>query len=119
MTGNTSHRVLFCISVRQNFMDATSGEAGEVWQAFSAMMKGMANLPGAEIIGTIDDDCITVGSSTGWPYTAYILADMPDLETITAACNLFRTTPVGDGAYKLWKYCAVETRIGRALAIPD
>lgn len=119
MSETKSHRVLFCISVRQNFMDGTAEECGDVWQAFSAMLKGMANLPGANIIGTIDDDQIMVGSSAGYPFTAYILADMPDLETITAACNLFRTTPVGDGTYKLWKYCSVETRIGRELAIPE
>jgi len=111
-------RVLFCISINQNFMDAPAAEAKDVWEAFSAMMKGMATLPGARILGTLDDDRSMVGPSKGYPFTCYFMADMPDYETVVAACNLFRTTPVGDGTYKLWKYAAVETRIGRELQIP-
>jgi len=111
-------RVLFCIAVKQNFMDATPEEAGQVWQAFSQMMKEMAALPGAKIIGTIDDDRSMVGSSNGYPFTAYFLTDMPDYDTVVAACNLFRTIQVGDGPYKLWKYCSIESRIGRELQIP-
>ena len=38
-------------------------------------------------------------------------------ETVHAACNLFRTTPVGTGPYKLWRYCKVEARTGRELII--
>jgi hypothetical protein len=41
------------------------------------------------------------------------------METATAACNLFRATSVGDGTYKLWKYCRVEARLGRAIEIPQ
>ena len=41
MSENTMHRVLFCIGVNQNFMDAPQSEMGDVWQAFSAMMKGI------------------------------------------------------------------------------
>ena len=48
-----------------------------------------------------------------------VLADVPDYETVTAACNLFRVTPVGDGTYKLWKYMRVEARTGRELVFPD
>lgn len=118
MTGSAALRVLFCISVNQNFMDATAEEAGDVWQAFSTMMKSMAALPGARIIGTLDDDRSMVGPSGGYPFTCYFMTDMPDYETVVAACDLFRNTPVGDGTYKLWKYCAVETRIGRELRIP-
>ncbi|HYH21672.1 MAG TPA: hypothetical protein VD995_23945 [Azospirillum sp.] len=118
MTEKTPLRVLFCISVNQNFMDATAEEAGHVWQAFSRMMKEMSTLPGAKIIGTLDDDRSMVGPSKGYPFTCYFMTDMPDYDTVVAACNLFRTIPVGDGTYKLWKYCAVETRIGRELQIP-
>jgi hypothetical protein len=112
-------RVLFCIGVNQNFFDAAPAEAGQVWQAFGTMLKGLANLPGVKIIGTMDDDQIMVGPSLAAPWTAYILADVPDMETATAACNLFRATSVGDGTYKLWKYCRVEARLGRAIEIPQ
>ena len=111
-------RVLFCIAVQQNFFDLPASEIGTVWQAFGKMMSDMSKLPGVTIIGTIDDDQIMVGTSpNGWPWTAYILADVPDLDTVTAACNLFRTTPVGE--HLLWKFCRVEARVGRALEIPD
>lgn len=112
-------RVLFCIGVNQNFFDATPAEAGQVWQAFGAMLKNFVALPGVKILGTMDDDQIMVGPSPTAPWTAYILADVPDMETATAACNLFRVTPVGDGTFKLWKYCRVEARLGRAIEIPQ
>ncbi|MBF5095802.1 IacB protein [Azospirillum sp. INR13] len=112
-------RVLFCIGVNQNFFDATAEEAKQVWGAFSAMMRGIGELPGVTVLGNMDDDRIMVGPSTNWPWTTYVLADVPDIETVTAACNLFRVTPVGDGTFKLWKYCRVETRVGRELVIPQ
>ena len=113
------HRVLFCIGVNQNFMDATQAEAGDVWQAFGTMLRGVEALPGIKVLGILDDDQIMVGPSTSAPWTAYIMADVPDIDTVTAACNLFRTTPVGDGTYKLWKYCRVEARVGRELVVPE
>jgi hypothetical protein len=111
-------RVLFCIGIQQNFFDAPGDEAKAVWGAFSAMMKGIGQLPGVNVLGNMDDDRIMVGASPGWPWTTYVLADVPDFETVTAACNLFRTTPVGDGTFKLWKYAKVEARIGRELEFP-
>lgn len=115
----TPLRTLFCIGVNQNFFDATPEEAKDVWGAFSAMMKGIEKLPGVNVLGNMDDDRIMVGPSLAAPWTTYVLADVPDIETVTSACNLFRTLPVGDGTYKLWKYCRVEARVGRALVIPD
>ena len=112
-------RTLFCISVRQNFFDLPWSDIGQVWQAFGQMMAGIANMEGVDILGTLDDDQTMVGATaTGFPFTAYILADMPDRDAVTAACNLFRTTEVGDGGHRLWKYCSVEARMGRALEIP-
>lgn len=114
-----SHRVLFCIGVNQNFMDSTAEVMGEVWQAFSQMMQGIDNLPGVNILGIMDDDRIQVGPSADAPWTAYIMADVPDIESVIEACNFFRTIPVGDGTYKLWKYCKVDARIGRELVVPE
>ncbi|CAM4057735.1 IacB protein [Vreelandella rituensis] len=113
------NRVLFCIGINQNFMNATADEGKQVWQAFSQMMKGIDELPGVNILGIMDDDRIMVGPSATAPWTAYIMADVPDYETVVAACNFFRTTPVGDGTYKLWKYARVEARIGRELVVPE
>ncbi|WP_019531634.1 hypothetical protein [Dasania marina] len=117
MTDIKTHRVLFCIGINQNFMDAKKEEMGDVWQAFSALMSGISNLPGVNVLGVMDDDRIQVGPSADAPWTAYIMADVPDLETIISACDFCRSTPVGDGTYKLWKYCKIEARIGRALVI--
>ena len=113
-----SHRVLFCIGVNQNFMDSTQEVMGEVWVAFQTMIKGISDLEGVNILGVFDDDRIQVGPSQTPPWTTYIMADVPDYETAVAGCDLFRSTPVGDGAYKLWKFMRVEARIGRALDVP-
>ncbi|RMX07602.1 IacB protein [Corticibacter populi] len=118
MSNTKPLRVLFCIGIQQNFFDASAAEAKEVWTAFASMMKAIGELPGVKVLGNLDDDRIMVGASASWPWTTYILADVPDLETVTAGCNLFRTTPVGDGTYKLWKYAKVEARIGRELEVP-
>ena len=113
-----SLRTLFCIGVNQNFMDATQEEMGEVWTAFSAMMKGINDMEGVTVLGVLDDDRTQVGPSVDAPWTAYIMADMPNYPSVVAACDLFRSIPVGDGTYKLWKYCKVDARIGRGLDIP-
>jgi hypothetical protein len=109
-------RVLFCIGVSQNFFDLPTGETGAVWQGYSNMMRSMAALPGVKVLGTLDDDRLVVGPTDGWPWTVYIMADVPDYETVVAACNLFRTIRVGE--HNLWKYGRIEARIGRALQIP-
>lgn len=115
----TPLRTLFCIGVNQNFFDATVEETKAVWTAFSAMMSGIGKVPGARVLGNLDDDRSMVGPSLAWPWTTYVLADMPDLDAVHAACNLVRITPVGDGVYKLWKYIRIEARVGRELVIPD
>ena len=110
-------RVLFCIGINQNFFDLPKDRIGMVWTAFSGMMSELAAMPGVKVIGTMDDDSHMVGPSAGWPWTCYIMADVDTQETVKAACNLFRTTPVGEHA--LWRYAAIEARMGRALTIRD
>lgn len=117
MESKTPLRVLFCIGVNQNFMDGTPQEMQDVWQAFLTMMRGIRDIPGGRVLGNLDDDRTMVGPSAQYPWTTYVMADMPDYDAVVAACNLFRATPVGDGTHKLWKYMRVEARIGRELAI--
>lgn len=112
-------RVLFCIGINQNFFDLPAGGGGAVWKAFVSMMDELHALPGVRVIGDIDDDAHLVGPSDGWPWTCYILADVDSQETVKAACNLFRTTPVGDGEFLLWRYAKIEARIGRPLTVRD
>lgn len=113
-----SHRVLLCIGVNQNFMDSPKEEAMQVWEAFASMLQGIEKLPGTKVLGIMDDDVFMVGPSPTAPWTAYIMADMTDIEIVRDACNFVRTTLVGDGTYKLWKYMRVEARIGRELVVP-
>jgi hypothetical protein len=111
-------RVLFCCAVTQNFFDLPDAETKAVWEATGAMLRGICDLPGVKLLGTLDDDQTMVGPSpNGWPWTFYMLADVPDQETATAACNLFRITPVGN--FRLWRYMRVEARMGRELVIPN
>ncbi|MFY9993418.1 MAG: IacB protein [Leclercia sp.] len=117
MSQTTTLRVLFCIGVNQNFFDASAAEAKQVWAAFGVMMKGIEETQGIRVIGNMDDDRLMVGPSTTAPWTAYVLADADTIESVAAACNLFRTTPVGDSGSKLWKYCKIEARVGRELII--
>lgn len=117
MSDKPKLRVLFCGAVLQNFFDLPGSEIGKVWAANGEMLKGIRDLPGVEILGTIDDDQTMVGTSpNGWPWTFYILADVPDRETVVAACNLFRTIEIGE--HRLWRYIRVEARLGRELVIP-
>ncbi|CAM5786009.1 IacB protein [Castellaniella caeni] len=110
-------RVLFCIGINQNFMDAPAQEKKDVWQATLTMLRGIRDLPGVTVLGNMDDDRIMVGPSQQFPWTTYVLADVPDFDTTVAACNLFRVTPVGTAGDCLWKYARVEARIGRELVI--
>lgn len=110
-------RTLFCIAILQNFFDLPASEIGIVWKAFSQMMGEMSQMEGVDILGMLDDDETMVGTApSGYPWTAYIMADMPDRDSVVAACNLFRTIEIGE--YRLWKYCRVEARMGRALEVP-
>jgi len=86
--------------------------------ADTALIERLTTLPGVKVLGNFDDDRIQVGASTTAPWTTYFLCDFPDYDTVVAACNLWRTTPVGDGTYKFWKYTKVEARIGRELEFP-
>jgi hypothetical protein len=56
---------------------------------------------------------LMVGSSANWPWTAYVLADAPDLAAVTAVCNLVRETPVGD--HRLGRCLRIVARVGRPL----
>lgn len=111
-------RTLFCIGINQNFFDATPEEAKAVWLATGQLLNGIAAIPGIQVLGNIDDDQSMVGPSTSWPWTCYVLADVPGIDAVHAACNLLRTIVVGDGPYKLWKYARIEARTGRELVVP-
>lgn len=110
-------RTLFCYGNNQNFFDLPKADIGPVWIGVSTMLSNLKNMDGVDVIGTFDDDAHMVGPSDGWPWTCYVLADVRDQETVREACNLLRTTMIGDHA--LWRYLKVEARMGRELTIRD
>lgn len=108
-----SLRVLFCFGVSQSFFDEEPARVPELAGAIATAFEDLSGRFGLRVLGTMDDDELMVGPSVVWPWTAYILADAPGLDAVTAVCNILRESEVG-GA-RLWKYLRVEARVGRPL----
>jgi len=108
-----SLRVLFCIGVSQSFFDEPSARVAEIVPVITKAFEDLNGRFGIRVLGTMDDDELMVGPSADYPWTAYILADTPSLESVTALCNLVRETPVGE--HRLWRYLRIEARVGRPL----
>jgi hypothetical protein len=110
---NDALRVLFCIGVQQTFFEEEASRLPDVIPAIKAAFDDLGGRFGVRVIGTLDDDQIMVGNSPNWPWTAYILADAPDLDAVAAVCNIVRDTPIGE--HRLWRYLRIEARVGREL----
>ncbi len=106
-------RVLFCIGVMPAFFDEPSERVGPLVQSVQAAFADLGGRFGVRVLGTMDDDELVVGSSTGWPWTCYILADAPGLDAVTKVCNLVRESEA-EGS-RLWRYLRIEARVGRPL----
>jgi hypothetical protein len=111
--GGSGLRVLFCFGVTQSFFEAEPASVPAIAQAITEAFADLGGRYGVRVLGTMDDDELMVGASVVWPWTAYILADVPDLETVTKVTNVLREGEA-DGA-RLWKYLRVEARVGRPL----
>ena len=110
---NAPLRVLFCIGVLPANFDADPATLKILFDALKEAFGDLKGRFGVEVLGTMDDDKLMVGPSTAFPWTSYILADVPDLDTVAAVTNLLRVTQV-DG-YRLWRYLRIEARVGRPL----
>jgi hypothetical protein len=106
-------RVLFCFGVTQSFFEAERGSVPRIAAAITEAFADLGGRFGVRVLGTMDDDELQVGASVVWPWTAYVLADVPDLETVAKVTNVLREAEV-EGA-RLWKYLRVEARVGRPL----
>jgi hypothetical protein len=84
-----------------------------VIQAFKEAFDDLSGRFGVIVLGTMDDDESMVGPSASWPWTCYILADVPGLAAVKAVTNVLRAWEVGEE--RLWKYARVEARVGRQL----
>jgi hypothetical protein len=109
----SSIRTLFCIGVRDAFFAAGADERTAVVQASRQAFATLSERFGITVLGTMDDDEVMVGPSDTFPWTAYILADVPDYATATKICSIVREHAVGD--VQLWKYFTVQARLGRPL----
>jgi hypothetical protein len=110
-------RVLFCFGVTQSFFEAEPDSVPRIAAAITEAFADLRGRFGVRVLGTMDDDELQVGASVVWPWTAYVLADVPDLETVAKVTNLLREGEV-EGA-RLWKYLRVEARVGRPLFFAD
>jgi hypothetical protein len=106
-------RVLFCFGVTQSFFEAEPDSVPRIAAAITEAFADLGGRFGVRVLGTMDDDELQVGASVVWPWTAYVLADVPDIETVAKVTNVLREAEV-DGA-RLWRYLRVEARVGRPL----
>lgn len=109
----TGRRALFAFGLTQDFF---AEERTQIPAIMDALIAGFADLEGrfgVRVLGTLDDDEWLVGATQTWPWTCYILAEVPDEAAVARVCNVLRETVVGD--VRLWKYLKVEARVGRPL----
>jgi hypothetical protein len=106
-------RALFAFGLTQDFFSEDRARIPAVMEALQSSFADLERRFGVRVLGTLDDDEMMVGATETWPWTCYILAEVPDREAVAAVCNLLRQTEVGD--VRLWKYLKVEARLGRPL----
>jgi hypothetical protein len=110
--GNTL-RVLFCIGVAQTFFDEEGDKFSALIPSIQSAFNDLRGRFGITVLGTLDDDQLMVGQAPVAPWTAYILADAPDLDAVVGVCNIVRDWQIGE--HRLWRYLRIEARIGREL----
>jgi hypothetical protein len=106
-------RALFAFGLTQAFFAEERSRIPAVMEALESSFADLEQRFGVRVLGTLDDDELMVGATDRWPWTCYILAEVPDRAAVAAVCNLLRATEVGDA--RLWKYLKVEARLGRPL----
>ena len=106
-------RALFAFGLTRDFFTEERTGIPPIMEALKASFADLEERFGVRVLGTLDDDELMVGARETWPWTCYILAEVPDRAAVAAVCNLLRTTEVGDA--RLWKYVTVEARLGRPL----
>lgn len=110
---STGLRALFAFGLTQDFFGADRTRIPLVMEALKAGFAGLEARFGVRVLGTLDDDETMVGATGTWPWTCYVLAEVPDREAVASVCNLLREIEVGEA--RLWKYLKIEARIGRPL----
>ena len=106
-------RALFAFGLTQDFFAEERTRIPPIMDALKSSFADLEQRFGVRVLGTLDDDETLVGAADRWPWTCYVLAEVPDRAAVAAVCNLLRTTEVG--GIRLWKYLKVEARLGRPL----
>ena len=106
-------RALFAFGLTQDFFNEDRSRIPAIMEALKSSFADLEQRFGVRILGTLDDDELLVGARETWPWTCYILAEVPDRAAAAEVCNLLRETEVGDA--RLWKYLKIEARLGRPL----
>lgn len=111
--GDEPLRVMFCIGVTSGFFEADTDELSTVKESIEEAFADLAGRFGIEVLGTMDDDRLAVGTAESWPWVSYILADVPNLHAAQEVTNILRTNRAG--GQLLWRYLKIEARVGRPL----
>lgn len=106
-------RVLFAFGLTQSFFNEDRTRIPAIMEALKSGFADLEERFGVSVLGTLDDDETMVGATDGWPWTCYVLAEVPDRDAAVRVCNLLRE--VEAGGIPLWKYLRIEARIGRPL----
>lgn len=107
------NRALLCFGVTPAFYEAPAATRRAIFDALQSSYGDLRSRFGVNVLATLDDDRFMVGASPGWPWTCYMLVEIPDVDAVVSVCNILREATVGDDL--LWKYLKVEARIGREL----
>jgi hypothetical protein len=106
-------RALFAFGLTQDFFNEDRSQIPTIMDALKSSFAELEQRFGVRVLGTLDDDELMVGARETWPWTCYILAEVPDRDAVAKVCNLLRETEAGNA--RLWKYLRIEARLGRPL----
>lgn len=106
-------RALFCFGVQTAFYEAPADIRKQIFNSLQEAYDRLGERFGVKVLATLDDDRFVVGPANAYPWTCYMLAEIPNIEAVTQVCNILREVRIGDDL--LWKYMRVEARIGREL----
>ena len=109
-------RVLFCGALRDEYFRAGAEERHKFVEASFSTRNRLLEELDITVLGTLDDDRVRKGASGGWPWTWYILADVPDYDTVQEFMRAYSQTLVDDDVL-MWRYVSMEARIGRPLPV--
>jgi hypothetical protein len=105
-------RALFVFGITQEFFDQPREKLPHIGKAIKGAFANLGERFNVKVLGTFDDDLLSVGVTRGYPYISYILAEIPNLEAVIEITNLVRT-PYEDG--RLARFLTIDARIGHPL----